>query len=78
MTGEEGSGAGVKMATGFAASMGAFLHAATNAATALDTPATSQKRRGAVLKGSCLMVDVKRCEFVLIRKTCPTPFFQYL
>ena len=58
MTGELGSGVGVGMATGLEGSGGALLHAATNAAAALDTPATSQKRRGAVLKGSCLMVDV--------------------
>ena len=54
MTGEVGSGAGVGMATG---SKGELLQAATNAAAALDIPATSQKRRGAVIKGSCLMVD---------------------
>ena len=58
MTGEVGSGAGVGIATGFEGSSGELLQAATNAAAALDITATSQKRRGAVVKGSCLMVDV--------------------
>lgn len=55
MMGDEGSGMGVGVATGFGASTGVLWHAASNAAAALDTRAVSQKRRGAAVKGSCLM-----------------------
>lgn len=54
--GDEGSvGAG---AATFGGSGGAVLQAATRAAAALDTKAINQKRRGAAIKGSCLIVDV--------------------
>ena len=56
MTGDEGSGVGVGIATGLGGSGGGVLQAATKAAATLDTKATSQKRRGAVVKGSCLML----------------------
>lgn len=55
-TGDEGSGMGVGVATDLGGSSGVLLQATSRAATALDTVATSQKRRGAAVKGSCLMV----------------------
>ena len=58
MTGDEGSGVGAGIATGLGGSSGAVLQAATNAAAALDTSATNQKRRGAAVKGSCFMMVV--------------------
>ena len=57
MTGEEGSGIGITT-TGLGGSGNAVLQAVTKPAVALDTNATSQKRRGAAVKGSCLMVVV--------------------
>ena len=57
MTGEEGSGIGITT-FGLGGSDGAVLQEAINAAAALDNNATSQKRRGAAVKGSCLMVVV--------------------
>jgi len=78
ITGEEGSAtgaAGLGATVGAVGAGGAVLHAATNAAAAPDTNATSQKRRGAAVKGSCLMVD--SCEFVLIQMIHATGYIAY-
>ena len=64
ITGEEGSATGAATFGG-AEGSGAVLQAEASAAAALETSATSQKRRGAIFRGSCLMVD--GCEFVLIQ-----------
>jgi hypothetical protein len=56
MTAEGGSEAGAVGAGGWPGADGAVLQAATNAAAALDTRATSQKRRGAAVGESCRMV----------------------
>lgn len=56
ITGDDGSGVGTGVAT-LGSSIGAVLHAATKVAAAPDIKAASQKRRGAAVKGSCLIVD---------------------
>jgi hypothetical protein len=66
MTAEGGSEAGAVGAGGWPGADGAVLQAATNAAAALDTRATSQKRRGAAVGESC----GESCLIVLILCIC--------